>query len=165
MLLWENDPEISYFDDNAAADTPAVTSRQMRQRLRRAMQPLPQPSIMHYAIHKRGEQTFIGFGMIAFIDPYNRTCRLGIEIGEKSEWGKGYAHEALQAVIDYCFTTLDMNRVGAEVYAFNERSIHLFEGLGFRREGAVRESVRKGDTFFDEYLYGLLRCEWRPEVT
>ena len=103
---------------------------------------------------------FIGFGMIAFIDRYNRSCKLGILIGRRGDWGKGYAREALQAVIAYCFQELKMNRIGAEVYAINERSIRLFEGLGFQREGVVREAVLKDGAFVDELVYGLLCRKW-----
>ena len=160
MNLWENDAELSYYDDNQPPSRAPDTLEDTRKHIERILQDQPEPAIIHYAIHKEDGDVFIGFGMIAFIDRYNRQCKLGIEIGEKQEWGKGYAREALCAVIDYCFETLEMNRIGAEVYAINERSIRLFERLGFQREGIVRESVLKQGVFTDEYVYGLLKCEW-----
>ena len=54
-----------------------------------------------------------------------------------------------------------MNRIGVEIYSFNERSIKLFESLGFVREGVIREQVYKKGKFSDEYIYGLLRQEWK----
>jgi RimJ/RimL family protein N-acetyltransferase len=53
-----------------------------------------------------------------------------------------------------------LNRIGAQIYAFNARSIRLFEGLGFRCEGARRQYVFKDGTFKDEVLYSLLKENW-----
>lgn len=54
-----------------------------------------------------------------------------------------------------------MNRIGVKIFSFNERSINLFENVGFIREGVVRELVYKKGKFEDEYIYGLLKCEWK----
>jgi flavin reductase (DIM6/NTAB) family NADH-FMN oxidoreductase RutF len=102
----------------------------------------------------------IGYGQIAAIDRHNRRCQLGITIGDKSRWGQGYAREALVTVITYAFEELQLHRIAADAYDFNLRSIRLFEGLGFRREGALRQHVRKREHFADELQYSLLRDEW-----
>jgi RimJ/RimL family protein N-acetyltransferase len=81
--------------------------------------------IIHFAIHLAADDRFIGYGMVALIDHTNCRCQLGITIGEPPDWGHGYAREALEAVIGYCFTQLGMHRVSAGVYAFNPRSIGL----------------------------------------
>lgn len=108
----------------------------------------------------REPSLFIGYCMAAFIDRYHRKCKFGITIGDKSQWGKGYAREAITAVLRYLFETLEMNRVQCEIYDFNERSIRLFESLGFVREGVCRQSVLKKGRFADEYVYGMLRSDW-----
>ena len=66
-------------------------------------------------------------------------------------------------LIQKCFNNIykNMNRIGVEIYSFNERSIKLFESLGFVREGVIREQVYKKGKFSDEYIYGLLRQEWK----
>jgi RimJ/RimL family protein N-acetyltransferase len=158
---WSNDPELLYFNDDAPDDRPPRTLEDTRKLLEeKLIPPRPDGSIERYAIHRRDNGALIGSGDIAFIDRYNRRCSLGIEIGEKSEWGKGFGRETLSAVIHYCFTTLNMNRIGAEAWAFNERSIRMLEALGFKREGVVRQYLLKNGAFFDEYQYGLLREEW-----
>jgi RimJ/RimL family protein N-acetyltransferase len=156
---WENDPRLIYYND----DQPEPYQRQSLEETTRYIQRHLEggnSSSIHYAIHTIDEDQFIGYGMIAFIDRYNRSCRLGITIGEVSQWGKGFAKEALQAVIAYCFETLEMNRIGAEIYSINTRSVALFEHLGFTREGVIRQCIYKRGKFIDEYVYGLLREEW-----
>ena len=68
--------------------------------------------------------------------------------------------ETLQAVLAYCFHELGINRVGAEIYEFNARSIRLFERNGFQLDGTRREYLFKDGVFKDNRLYSLLREEW-----
>ncbi len=158
---WENDPELLYLNDDCPPGAPPETLEDTRAYLECiASQAEPGGAMIYFAIHTRAEDDFIGYGMIALIDRYNRRCKIGVTIGDRSQWGRGYAGEALQAVIDYCFQELNMNRIGAEIYDFNLRSIRLFEKLGFRREGALRQAVFKDGKFHDELLYGLLRQAW-----
>ena len=156
-----NDPDELYYDDDRPPRDEPETLEETRKTLKHILNRPPEAGHIDYAIHRKVDGALIGCGMIAYIDRYNRRCDLGISMGyDKRNWGKGYAHEALQAVITYCFTELDLNRIGAQIYEFNMRSIHLFEGLGFRREGARRQYVFKDGTFKDEVLYSLLREEW-----
>jgi ribosomal-protein-alanine N-acetyltransferase len=103
--------------------------------------------------------------MIALINRYNKRCSLGIGLGwNRDNWGKGYASETLQAIVSYCFTELGLNRIEAEIYEFNDRSIRLFERQGFRRDGVRRQYIFKDGMFKDEYIYSLLREEWIKEI-
>lgn len=157
---WENDPELIYYNDDQPEPYSSLPLEETLKYIQRHIEVSPNGQAVHYAIHKKEDGLFIGYGMIAFIDRYNRSCRLGITIGDKNKWGQGYAREALLAVIHYCFNNLGMNRIGAEIYAFNTRSLALFEKLGFKREGVLRQCVFKQGKFEDEYLYGLLREGW-----
>ncbi len=161
LNAWWNDGELTYYDDDQPPDAPPDSLEETRRWLERVSRAEPEATTLHYAIHKKADEKIIGYGQVAFVDRYNRHCKLGITVGAKDEWGKGYAREALSTVIDYCFEELQLNRIGAEIYDFNTRSLRLFEGLGFQREGVIRQQVLKSDGFHDEYLYGLLRSEWQ----
>lgn len=164
MNAWFNDATLQYYDDDDPPLEAPQSLEKTRVILERMMSRTLEDGILHYGIHKRGSGEFIGYGMIAHIDQYNRRCDLGLTLGEKQEWGQGYGHETLQAVIEYCFTDLGLNRVGAALYEFNRRSQRLFEGLGFTREGVLRQYVVKDGTFKDEWHYSLLRAEWLGSV-
>jgi RimJ/RimL family protein N-acetyltransferase len=154
---WQNDPELLFYDDDRPEDAEPEPIEETRSYLERiSKQAGPDGTIIHYAIHTLDQDAFIGYGMIALINRYHRNCKLGIVIGDRNRWGQGYAREALEAVIQYCFDTLHMHRIGAEIYSHNQRSIRLFERLGFQREGALRENVLKRGMYVDELLYGLL---------
>lgn len=163
-LVWLNtlfnDPDEQYYNGDDPPQESPQTLAETRRILERILNRPETSWHIDYAIHRRADDVLIGCGMIAHIDRYNRRCDLGISMGyDKSNWGQGYAREALQAVIAYCFTELDLNRIGAEIYEFNERSIRLFTGLGFQKEGTRRQYIFKDGKFKDELLYSLLRDE------
>ena len=165
-LVWLNttfnDPGEDYFNgDDPPRESPEpleVTQKLLDRILNRPHD----ADIIDYAIHKKDTDELIGCGMIAHINHYNRRCDLGIGLGwNRDNWGKGHASESLQAVIAYCFNELNLNRIGAEIYEFNERSIRLFERNGFRREGVLRQYIFKDGVFKDSYLYSLVREDWK----
>lgn len=159
MNRWANDPELSYLDDDGPEPVEPVPLERTRAGLRRAVESADD-SIIRFAIHKREDDAFIGICMIALIDRYNKRCNIGISIGEKYQWGRGYGREAVRALLEHCFRDLGMNRVGAEIYSHNQRSLRLFAGDGFSEEGRIRQAVWKRGEYVDSVLMGLLREDW-----
>jgi RimJ/RimL family protein N-acetyltransferase len=75
--------------------------------------------------------------------------------------GKGYALEAVTAVINYAFTDLKKHRITASVDPDNLKSIKLLERIGFRKEGHFIKSFLMNDQWYDDYIYALLEDEWK----
>jgi len=75
-------------------------------------------------------------------------------------WGQGLAHDAVATVMAFAFTELDVHRLEADADPRNERSLHLLERLGFRREGILRERYLVSGERQDALMLGLLRREW-----
>ena len=63
----------------------------------------------------------------------------GIMIGDKSEWGKGYAFEASEAVINYCFNNIKLNEITLGVVDINYSALKLYEKLGFKKCGLIKD--------------------------
>ena len=76
-------------------------------------------------------------------------------------WGRGYATEAVRAVIDHAFRDLGVNRVHARCYADNPASRRVLEKAGMTHEGTLRQHSFRVDRFADELLFGILRSEWK----
>lgn len=155
---WENDPILRFYSGDEPIPSLPDSLKSTRGFLKKVVSKQA-PEIIRLAICKTSGE-FIGYCMIAFIDITNRACKVGITIGERLEWGKGYASEALNAMLGHCFCKLKMYRVGAEIYSFNRRSIGLFKRAGFRREGIIRQALLREGVFVDEQIFGLLRAEW-----
>lgn len=160
LNAWQNDPELIYYDDDVPEDREPRPIARTHEFIERNASPKLDDEIIHWAIHIAESDQFIGYCMAAYIDTFNQKCRFGMTMGAKEEWGKGYGREALEAVVRFIFGELKLNRIQCEIYDFNERSIRLFESVGFVREGVCREAVWKRGRFANEYVYGLLRSDF-----
>lgn len=78
----------------------------------------------------------------------------------RQHWGKGYASEALQAVLAFGFSRMELNRIEAKCVPENKGSIRVLEKSGLRREGLLREVEFCKGKFGDLNLYSILRHEF-----
>ncbi|MBB4034981.1 RimJ/RimL family protein N-acetyltransferase [Dysgonomonas hofstadii] len=86
-----------------------------------------------------------------------------VEVGctlDKNFQGKGYAAEALKAMVNHLFIELKKHRVIASVDPRNTASIRLVERLGFRKEAHFKESYYLRGEWVDDVIFALLRKEW-----
>ncbi len=84
---------------------------------------------------------------------------VGYELGPQ-HWGKGYATEAVRALMRFGFDELGLHRVSSWCIADNASSARVLERLGMRQEGRLRENEYYKGRYWDTLLYGLLREEW-----
>ena len=61
------------------------------------------------------------------IDNINRTATLGIFIGDKNYWSKGYGTEAIQLILDFGFNYLNLNNIDLTLMEFNQRALKCYE--------------------------------------
>lgn len=96
------------------------------------------------------------------ITPESKIANFGIVIGDKTEWGKGYAGEVLNILLKYAFTTLKMNRFELTVDAANTRAVTAYKKAGFVMEGCMRQHLynKRTKKFGDVYMMSVLREEW-----
>jgi diamine N-acetyltransferase len=108
----------------------------------------------------RGTWEHIGGTGFHFLDKRNRSAECGLFIGAKKYWNKGYGSDILLTLLRYGFGTLNFNRVQLRVMEYNRRAIHLYEKIGFVREGSMREAHFYQGRYWDMHLYSILRREW-----
>jgi diamine N-acetyltransferase len=89
-------------------------------------------------------------------NPYHHRAGIGILIAENSDRGKGYATQALQVLVLYCFELLGMHQLYCNVSADNKTSLKLFQKQGFEVVGVKKEWIRRGKKYIDEYLLQLI---------
>jgi RimJ/RimL family protein N-acetyltransferase len=75
-------------------------------------------------------------------------------------WNRGYATEAARAMMEYGFGELELNRIEALHIMRNPSSGRVMEKLGLKREGVLREYLRKDDVYEDTVYYGMLRADF-----
>lgn len=116
------------------------------------------PDAVTFAIEADG--VFIGDCGLFDIDRVHGTAQLGIGIGDRNCWGKGYGRDAVAAVVHYGFTMQNLRKIGLGVLATNERAIRCYRSVGFLEEGRRREQMWSAGQYVDEVLMGLLRHDW-----
>lgn len=102
----------------------------------------------------------IGTVNIQEFDYINRSCRVPILIGDKSEWSKGYATEARMLALQFAFYERGMNRVWATILDNNIPSVKMHEKCGFKMEGVFRQSIYKDGRFHDQIIMSILKDEF-----
>ena len=106
------------------------------------------------------DNTLIGGLSISSNEWRHRTATLGCWIARPYRRA-GYASEAIQVALRFCFRTLKLMRVQAYVFSGNEASRKLLDKLGFSCEGYLRKRFFNRRRYIDTYLYSILRNEWK----
>jgi RimJ/RimL family protein N-acetyltransferase len=87
--------------------------------------------------------------------------RVGIGIGERADWGRGYGTDAMRALLRYAFAELNLARVSLEAFAVNTRAIRSYEKAGFTLEGTQRQWARRDGRRRDVVVMSILLEEYR----
>jgi len=95
------------------------------------------------------------------IDHRVRSAEFAIMIGNMDWWGKGIGEKTTIAVIDYGFKQLNLHRVYLSVLKTNDRAIALYEKLGFKTEGVLRDEQFRDGRYVDVVIMGVLESEWK----
>ncbi len=114
-----------------------------------------------FSILERESDKVIGRCLLFALDQVNRTAMLGLVIGEKAYWGKGFGQEATRLLLDYAFNLLNLESVALGVYAFDERAIACYRMAGFREIGRRRQARIIGGHRYDLVLMDILADEFR----
>jgi RimJ/RimL family protein N-acetyltransferase len=114
-----------------------------------------------FIIHALDSDQLIGFVALFGIDWNHGNAWVGIGLGEREYWGKGYGTDAMRTILKYAFTELNLHRVTLGVFEYNPRAIRSYEKAGFTHEGRVRQVLLKDGQRWDAFEMGVLREEWQ----
>jgi RimJ/RimL family protein N-acetyltransferase len=114
----------------------------------------------HFAIVDGKTDEPIGGCGFLNLDHLNRTAEVGIFIGEKSCWNKGYGEEAIRLLLDYAFNILNLDNIMLNVYAYNTRAIRCYRKIGFKEIGRRRRARRIQGRSYDIIFMDILAEEF-----
>lgn len=107
---------------------------------------------------KKGEPIGnIGFNSINY---QSRRAVVGIVMGEKSFWDKGYGTDAMRTLLRFGFMELGLDKIELGVHSKNKRAIACYEKCGFRLEGVERNNDFYNGRYIDGHRMGILKEEW-----
>jgi RimJ/RimL family protein N-acetyltransferase len=113
-----------------------------------------------YAICLLGEETSIGTVFLRSVDKVNGSGIVGIFIGDRRYLGKGYGTDALNALVDFGFGELRLERIELEVFDYNTRAIRSYQKAGFQTDAVLRHSRYHRGQHHDVHLMSILRDDW-----
>lgn len=94
------------------------------------------------------------------IDRLNGNAAFGITIGDRELWGGGYGSDAVNALVDFGFGELRLERIWLATDASNVRAHRAYARCGFQEEARLRRAFHDHGRFVDEVRMALLRDEW-----
>lgn len=115
-----------------------------------------------FTIITRDNQRMIGTVSLMNIDHRRQCAELGIAIGDKSVWGKGYGSEAVRLMCDYGFTFLNLYAIYLWHWGFNRRASRAYLKAGFRKAGRLRCGPLFNGRRYDQVLMEITRDEFGP---
>jgi len=155
---WNNDPELNRLDSEMPYEEEGFG--QFKDRFEQLCEH-PSPSHRHFEIHDNEQDVLIGIAFVDRIDAHHKRARIGVTIGDRAYWGKGYGRESMRLLLHYCFDRLELHRVRAATFEYNSAWRDLVEGMGFTKEGTARDYLCRDGRFWDKENYALLEQEYQ----
>lgn len=119
----------------------------------------PQPERYPFSVRTLAEDKLIGFFGL-YVDLIHSDAMVGIGIGERDFWSKGYGTDMMKVCLRYAFLELGVQRVSLGLHEYNPRALRSYEKAGFRLEGRTRKDVLREGKRTDTLWMGILREEW-----
>jgi RimJ/RimL family protein N-acetyltransferase len=159
FVQWLNDPEVRRYLSMNLPVSQAGEENWFETMLKRP--PEEQPLAMEI---KDGEGwKLIGNCGIFDINWRTRSAEVGLFIGDKSCWNKGYGTEVMRLLLSHSFGTLNLNRIFLRVDAENLGGIRAYEKAGFIHEARLRQADFRDGKYRDDLIMSVLRSEWTPD--
>src|SRR6056297_3027326 len=114
-----------------------------------------------FAIIHKSEDKLIGNCGLINIDQVNKKADLGIFIGEKEYWNKGYGLEAINLLLDYGFNLMNLYNIMLRVFSYNKRAINCYKKVGFKEIGRRRKAIQVTGQKYDEVFMDILTEEFK----
>ncbi len=156
-LRWQRDSEYVRFADSDPAQL--SSERKIREWFDKQAEMGPQSERYSFSVRRLEDDKYIGFlGM--WVDLIHSEAWVGLGIGEREFWSKGYGTDMMKICLRYVFTELCLERLSLALHEYNPRALKSYEKCGFRLEGRTRKDVLREGRRTDTLWMGILREEW-----
>ena len=145
---WASDPEVYRFmTTSRMVDLPDV----MRF-IDNKLEAYQSGDFYYWGVFPKGEASCIGMATLTEVLPAARTANLAYSLG-KNWWGKGYAHEAAEAVLTFAFDEVGFKKIYGCHFVGNERSGDVLRACGMEYQGRSKTTVYHHGEYlrFDSY--------------
>ena len=156
-IQWQQDTEFHRLADSEPAML--VSEKKMKERFEKQSEDGFTSERFFFSVRTLDENKHIGF-FVLVADLIHSEAWVGIGIGSREFWGKGYGTDMMNLCLRYAFTELNVHRVSLGVHAYNPRALRSYEKAGFQVEGRTRKDILRDGRRYDGIWMGILRDEW-----
>lgn len=150
---WLNDPEV-------AINLTAFDKQYPLHREKAVIEDMIKRNSQTFSIVLKDSEKLIGNCSLFDIDKDDRKAELGIMIGDKTVWNKGYGTEAIILLLDYGFNILNLNNIYLKVFEYNENAVSCYQKVGFKLIGRHRQARIVMGKKYDEIMMDILAEEF-----
>jgi len=153
---WENDSELIMYSRSRPLNF--VSLAQLEKQYEDWMKDEKE---LHFIVELVDSKEAIGIARLQRQDWGNvKTADIGTYIGKKELWGKGLGREITVGLLEMAFNQLNAERCQAWSVEYNRRAHNALEACGFKKGGAVRQTVFVNGRKWDSYYFDILRGEY-----
>jgi len=149
LYIWENEPSIWQVSGSLIPFSRYI----LKQYLEHAGKDIYEVKQLRLMIQLKSNHRPVGAVDLFDFDPHHHRAGIGILIAESSDRRQGYAREALETMIAYCFDVLHLHQVYCNIAAGNSASIKLFKEAEFVESGTKKDWLFDGSTYEDELIF------------
>lgn len=142
-LAWLTDPLVNKYLSQSFGDLTAKQEEQWFEYIKDSS------TDMVFAILEKISGMHIGNCALHKIDKRKKTCELGIVIGEKDYWDRGFGTDAVKTLTGIALDELEMSKVRLNVYTYNHRAIKVYENCGFRLARVLKRNHLYNGKYWD----------------
>ncbi len=148
-LSWLKDPQVNKFLSQDFNDLTEMDELKWLREIKSSGKELV------FAIEDKVQKNYIGNCGLHKINWDEKVATLGIVIGEKEYWGKGYGTDSINSIIGFAKNKLLMKTLQLNVYEYNNRAIRVYENCGFRRKDVLKKNHYYGGKYWDTFIMEL----------
>lgn len=154
---WQRDSELH----RLASDSPIMfeSQKKLKESFEKRIGNGFQPQRYSFSVRTLDGDHHIGFlGM--WLNLVHSEGWVGLGIGDREFWGRGYGTDMMNLCLRYAFTELNLRRMSLGLMEYNPRALRSYEKAGFRLEGRTRADISRDGNRYDSLWMGILREEW-----
>ena len=124
------------------------------------------PASHFFSIRRLDDDRLLGDINLDVINQWgSRDAFVGISVCDRNDWGRGYGTDAMEIILRFAFTEINLRRVTLNVFEYNPRAIRSYEKAGFSHEGRLRGALLRDGKRWDMLYMGILAEDWKEKNT
>ena len=156
-VRWQRDTEFIRLADGDPSQL--SSEKKIREWFDQQVEDGPKSERYSFSVRTLEEDKYIGF-LGLWVDLIHSEAWVGLGIGEREFWSKGYGSDMMKLCQQYVFAELGIERLSLGLYEYNPRALRSYEKCGFRLEGRTRKDVMREGKRSDTLWMSILREEW-----